>query len=230
MTARADSDAGPPSPRSRVRREPHRGVYDRATIDAVLDAALVCHLAFEDGGQPFAVPTLHARVGDVVYVHGSAASRALRTLRAGAPACLTVTVVDGLVLARSVFEHSVNYRSVMVLGRAREVTGTAAKTAALEAFTERLAPGRWAEARRPTPKELAATAIFELALTEASAKTRSGPPEDGDTEDGALAVWAGVVPLHTSWGRPEPDPALRPGIGVPDSVRRLLAGEPPARG
>ncbi len=227
MTARADSDLGPPSPRSRVRREPHRGVYDRATVDAVLDAALVCHLAFEDGGQPFAVPTLHARVGDVVYVHGSAASRALRTLRAGAPACLTVTVVDGLVLARSVFEHSVNYRSVMVLGRAREVTGTAAKTAALEAFTERLAPGRWAEARRPTSQELAATAIFELPLTEASAKIRNGPPEDGDTADGELAIWAGVVPLHTSWGRPEPDPALRPGIGVPDSVRRLLAGEPP---
>ena len=214
-----------PSDRTKVRREAHRGVYDRASIDAVLDAALVCHLAFIDDGQPFAVPTLHARIGDVVYVHGSAAGRALRILRAGAPACLTVTLLDGLVLARSVFEHSINYRSVMILGSLREVDDPDDKLAALEAFTNKLVPGRWTEARQPTAKELAATSILALTLTEASAKIRRGPPEDADTPDGALNVWAGVLPLQTGWGSPSPDPQLRPGIPLPASVRHLLDGD-----
>ena len=218
-----------PSPRTRVRREAHRGAYDRASIDAVLDAALVCHLAFTDDGQPFAVPTLHARVGDVVYVHGSAASRALRILRAGAPACLTVTLVDGLVLARSVFEHSINYRSVMILGSLREIDDPDDKLAALEAFTNKLVPGRWAEARQPTGQELAATSILALPITEASAKIRSGPPEDADTPDGGLNVWAGVLPIQTGWASPIPDPALRPGIPLPESVLHLIAGGDPVQ-
>jgi uncharacterized protein len=204
-------------------------VYDRASIDAVLDAALVCHLAFVDDGQPFAIPTLHARIGDVVYVHGSTASRALRLLRAGAPVCLTVTLLDGLVLARSVFEHSINYRSVMILGSVGEVDDPGDKLAALEAFTEKLVPGRWAEARQPTSQELAATSVLALPITEASAKIRSGPPGDADTPDAALNVWAGVLPIHTGWASPIPDPQLRPGIPLPASVQHLLDDEGPAR-
>jgi nitroimidazol reductase NimA-like FMN-containing flavoprotein (pyridoxamine 5'-phosphate oxidase superfamily) len=210
-----------------VRREPHRGHYDRETIDAVLDAALVCHLAFVDDGQPFAVPTLHARVGDVVYVHGSSGSRALRALDAGAPACLTVTLIDGLVLARSVFEHSVDYRSVLLLGRLRAVEGDDEKLAALEAFTEKLVPGRWAEARTPNGKELAATSVLAMPIDEASAKIRSGPPEDGEGPDGDLPVWAGNVPLVTGWGEPVADPLLRPDVPVPASVRNLQGRRSP---
>jgi nitroimidazol reductase NimA-like FMN-containing flavoprotein (pyridoxamine 5'-phosphate oxidase superfamily) len=212
--------AGPPSRRTRVRREPHRGVYARASIDQVLDAGLVCHLAFLDGDQPFAVPTLYARVGDVVYVHGSAASRAVRSM-AAAPACLTVTLIDGLVLARSVFEHSVNYRSVVLLGAMSAVEDPAEKLTALEAFTEKLVPGRWAEARQPSSQELLATSVLALPIDEFSAKIRTGPPEDGDGPDGALPIWAGTIPIHTTWGDPVPDPALRPDIPVPISVQAL---------
>jgi uncharacterized protein len=204
-------------------------VYDRTSIDAVLDAAPVCHLAFVDGEQPFAVPTLHARMGDVVYVHGSSASRALRLLRTGAPAALTVTLIDGLVLARSVFEHSINYRSVMILGSMREVDDPDDKLAALKAFTDKLVPGRWAEARQPTAQELAATSILAMPITEASAKIRSGPPADADSPDGELMVWAGVLPILTSWGSPIADPELRPGIPLPPSVQQLIAGEDRAR-
>jgi uncharacterized protein len=219
----SESDTpGPPSARTRVRREPHRGVYDRASIDTVLDAALIAHLAFVDGEQPFAVPTLFARVGDVVYVHGSAASRALRRLDGGSPACLTVTLLDGLVLARSVFEHSVNYRSVVLLGSMTAVEDPAEKLTALEAFTEKLIPGRWGEARQPNPQELLATSILALPIAEASAKIRSGPPEDGDSEDGALPIWAGTIPVVTTWGDPVPDDGLSPAIPVPASVQELL--------
>lgn len=223
----AEQTRRPPSERTRVRREPHRGRYDRATIDAVLDAALVCHLAFVDDGQPFAVPTLHARCGDVVYVHGSSGSRALRALAAGAAVCLTVTLIDGLVLARSVFEHSVDYRSVLLLGRLRPVDRPEEKLAALEAFTEKLVPGRWAEARPPDRKELAATSVLAMPIDEASAKVRSGPPGDGDGPDAELPVWAGNLPLVTSWGEPVPDPALRPGIPLPASVQGLLTRRTP---
>jgi nitroimidazol reductase NimA-like FMN-containing flavoprotein (pyridoxamine 5'-phosphate oxidase superfamily) len=217
-----DDSPGPPSPRTRVRREPHRAVYDRQSIDEVLDAALVCHLAFVHDEQPFAVPTLFARVGDVVYVHGSAASRAVRNVAGGTPVCLTVTLVDGLVLARSVFEHSVNYRSVVLLGSMTAVEQPAERLAALEAFTEKLVPGRWAEARRPTPQELVATSVLALPISEASAKIRSGPPDDGDGPDAGLPVWAGTIPLAATWGEPVPDPALRPDIPVPASVHGLL--------
>ena len=208
-----------PSPRTRVRRLPKRGVYDRAQVEAVLDAGLVAHLGFEHDGQPYVIPTLHARVGDRVYVHGSAASRTLRELAAGISACLTVTLIDGIVLARSVFEHSMNYRSVVVLGTAVAVTEREEKLIALEAFTEKLLPGRWAEARSPNRTELKATSVLRLPLDEASAKIRTGGPDDGDTPDAALDVWAGHLPLVVRALEPVPDPALRPGIPVPDALR-----------
>jgi uncharacterized protein len=198
---------------------PKRGLYDRPSIDAILDEALVAHLAFTgEDGQPYAIPTLHARVGDEVWVHGSSASRTLRTLGRGTRACLTVTLVDGLVLARSIFNHSVNYRSVIVLGEARPVTDPDAKRTALAAFAERVAPGRWADARPPTASELKATSILALPLDEASAKVRTGPPVDGD-DDLALDVWAGVVPMRLVRDEPVPDPDLRPGIELPAYLR-----------
>ncbi len=208
-----------PSLRTRVRRLPERGAYDRGAIDAVLDAGLVAHLGFVSDGQPLVIPTLHARVGDQVYVHGSAASRTLRTLSTGLPACLTVTLLDGIVLARSVFEHSMNYRSVVVLGTALAVDEPDEKRRALEAFTERLLPGRWGEARQPTPKELKATAVLRLPLDEASAKIREGGAGDGDTPDAELDVWAGHVPLVVTALEPVPEADLRPGIPVPPGLR-----------
>jgi uncharacterized protein len=179
----------------RVKREPQRGVYDRETIDAILDEALVCHLGFAVDGQPYVIPTLHARVGDRLYVHGSAASRMLRHAASDVRICVTVTLLDGLVLARSVFNHSIDYRSVVVLGTPTLVEDVDEKREALRAFTEHVAPGRWEEARQPTDQELKATWILSVPLDEASAKIRSGPPED-EPEDMELPVWAGVVPIH----------------------------------
>jgi uncharacterized protein len=210
--------AGTRSARTRVRRLPKRGVYERAVIEAILDEGLVCHVGFIDGGHPVVIPTLYARVGAVVYIHGSAASRMMRTLEDGADVCLTVTLLDGLVLARSAFHHSANYRSVVVFGRARLVAGRAEKLAALEAFAEQVAPGRWGDVRPPNARELKATTVLALPLSEASAKVRSGPPSD-DKEDYARDVWAGVIPLRLVAGAPEPDPRLPPGVAVPDYVR-----------
>jgi nitroimidazol reductase NimA-like FMN-containing flavoprotein (pyridoxamine 5'-phosphate oxidase superfamily) len=186
--------AARPPDRIRVRRQPARGRYDRETIDAILDEAVVSHLGFAVGGQPFVIPTLHARVGGTVYVHGSAASRMLRELDGGARVCLTATLFDGLVLAKSVFNHSVNYRSVVLFGTAARVPDEE-KEAALRALAEQLAPGRWGEARPPNEQELKATWILALPIDEASAKVRSGGPED-EPEDEDLPVWAGVVPVH----------------------------------
>ena len=209
-----------PSSRVRVRRVHENARYDRAAIDAVLDAALVCHLGFEQDGQPFVIPTLFARIGDLLYVHGSAASRTVRKLGEGIPACVTVTLVDGIVLARSVFEHSINYRSVVVLGTATPVVDADEKLTVLEAFTEKLVPGRWADARPPSRRELKATGVLSLPLDEASAKIRTGPPDDGESPDAELDVWAGVIPLVTRALPPEPDPLLRAGIPVPGYARR----------
>ena len=181
--------------RTKVTRHPERGRYDRETIDAILDEALLCHLGFEVEGQPYVIPTLFARVGDVLYVHGSAASRMLRHAANGARVCVTVTLFDGLVLARSVFNHSVNYRSVVVLGTATLVEDADEKVAALHAFTEHVAPGRWDEARQPNAKELKATWVLRLPLDEASAKVREGPPKE-PAEDEQLPFWSGVVPVH----------------------------------
>jgi uncharacterized protein len=208
-----------PSVRTRVRRLPERGRYDRATIDPVLDAGLVAHLGFVHDGQPIVIPTLQARVEDEVYVHGSAASRTLRELGSGIPACLTVTLLDGIVLARSVFEHSMNYRSVVVLGTASPVHDPDEKLVALRAFTDKLLPRRWDETRAPSRKELKATSVLRLPLDEASAKIRTGGPTDGDSPDAELDVWAGHLPLVVQALEPVPDPTLRAGIPVPPGLR-----------
>jgi nitroimidazol reductase NimA-like FMN-containing flavoprotein (pyridoxamine 5'-phosphate oxidase superfamily) len=205
------------TPRTRLRRVPQRGAHDRETIDAILDEALIGHLGFIHDGRPAVIPTIQARVGDEVLVHGSAASRALRALKDGVDVCLTVTLLDGLVLARSAFHHSMNYRSVVLYGTARPITGDEQLEAALEAFTEKLVPGRWADVRWPTRKELKGTAVLALPIAEGSAKVRTGPPIDDD-EDYDLDTWAGVIPLRLQAGPPEPDPRLRPGIAQPDYV------------
>jgi len=208
----------PTTGRTKVRRHPERGHYDRAAIDAILDEALICHVGFVVEGQPYVIPTIHARLGDRVYLHGSAASRMLGTLRGGVPACLTVTLLDGLVLARSGFNHSMNYRSVVVLGTATEVTDEAEKLAGLEAIVEHVVPGRWADARRPTETEMRSTRVLQMPLDEASAKIRTGPPKD-DADDLGLDVWAGVIPLRLMPGAPIPDPALAAGVAAPAYVR-----------
>lgn len=210
-----------------MRREPHRGRYDRASIDGVLDRGLVAHVAFADGNQAICIPTLYARVGDLVYIHGSTKSRTLRALAAGAPACVTVTVVDGLVLARSAFEHSANYSSAMLFGTFALVVDPDERMRAFEAFTNKLLPGRWDEVRQPSAKELKATEILAIEIDEASAKVRSGPPGDDESPDAELDTWAGVLPILRSYGAPEPSPGLRPGIELADSVRRLLTRDPP---
>lgn len=209
--------AAPPSERVRLRRKRDRGSYDRAVIDAILDEALLAHLGILDGEQPIVIPTLHARCGDVVYCHGSPAGRTLGALASGGRACLTVSLLDGLVLARSAMHHSANYRSVMLLGSAEPVADAEEKLAALEAIVEHIVPGRWAHVRPPSAQELKATAVLALPLTEASAKIRTGPPID-DEADLALPVWAGVLPLRMSGGTPLPDPLLRSGAPVPSHV------------
>jgi len=212
----AAAPAAAPSERVRVRRKRERGRYEREVIDAILDEALVAHLGIVgEAGQPFVVPVLHARRGDVVYCHGSLASRTMCALAGGAPACLTVSLIDGLVLARSAMHHSANYRSVMLLGRARAVEQEDEKREALEAVVEHIVPGRWRETRLPTVNELAATAVLALPIEEASAKVRTGGPVD-DEEDYALEVWAGVIPFTSTPGAPEPDPHLSPGTLPPE--------------
>ena len=208
----------PVTARTQLRRYPVRGLFDRAAVYRILDEGFVCHVAFVADGQPYAIPTAYARVGDTVYLHGSAASRMLRSLGAGVDVCVTVTLVDGLVLARSAFHHSMNYRSVVVLGRARLVTAAEEKVEALRAFTNHIVPGRWEELRPVTETELAATSVLALPIEEASAKVRTGPPKD-DEEDLDWPVWAGVVPLR-----------LTPGTAAPDDhVRRDVAPIDPAR-
>ncbi|HVA64903.1 MAG TPA: pyridoxamine 5'-phosphate oxidase family protein [Terriglobales bacterium] len=207
-----------PSARTQVRRLPQRGAYDRATLDAILDAAFICHVGFVADGHPVVIPTGYGRRGDHLYIHGSAASHMLHSLQAGIELCLTVTLLDGLVLARSVFHHSVNYRSVVVFGRATVVEEASAKLRALEAITDHILAGRWAAARPPSPRELKATLVLELPLAEASAKIRTGPPSD-EPEDYALPVWAGVVPAALTFGEPLADPKLTPGIAMPAHVR-----------
>ena len=214
----ANHDAHPASERTTVQRRAQRGVYDRAAIDAILDEGLVCHVGFSVDGQPFVIPTLYVRVGDRIVIHGAMGSRMLRELRAGAPLCITVTIIDALVLARSAFHHSVNYRSVVILGAATEVTERAAKQAAMHALVEHVIPGRWNDARPPSEEELRATTILAIPLDEASAKVRIGPPID-DEADYALDVWAGVVPLSLDAHAPISDPRLGARIAVPSYAR-----------
>jgi nitroimidazol reductase NimA-like FMN-containing flavoprotein (pyridoxamine 5'-phosphate oxidase superfamily) len=211
-----------PTERVRVKRLHERGAYDRATIDAILDAMPIAHVGYTFKGQPFVTPTLQWREGDHVYWHGSAASRMLESADE-TDVCITVTMIDGIVLARSAFHHSVNYRSVMLLGKATKVTDTAEKEARLEAFMEHLTPGRWAGLRPVTAQELKATTVLSIPISEASAKMRMGPPKD-DEEDYALDIWAGVVPLKYTVLRPESDPLLKDGVAVPDHASRLRIG------
>lgn len=208
-----------PTERTRVVREPHRGHYDRETIDKILDEGFVCHVGFAVEGQPYVIPTLYARIGDAIYFHGSAASRMLKTIDAGVPACITVTLVDGIVLARSVFNHSMNYRSVVALGKAKVIMDPAEKLEAMRAFTEKLIRGRWNDARQPNEQELRATSILRMPLTEVSAKVRTGLPLD-DEPDYALPIWAGVVPLRLVPGTPERDEKCDPALPVPAYAAR----------
>lgn len=205
-----------PTERTRVIREPHRGAYDRETIDKILDEGYVCHVGFGVDGQPYVIPTLFARIGDAIYFHGSAASRMLRNLSEGIPVCVTVTLTDGFVLARSVFNHSMNYRSVVILGTATLVEDPAEKIAALRALSEHILPRRWDDSRQPNEKELKATSVLRIPLEEFSAKVRVGPPID-DEEDYSFPTWAGVVPLKTAVGTPIRDERCQQDL--PDYLR-----------
>lgn len=207
-------DQAAKSDRTRVVREPMRAVYDREAIYKILDEGFVCHVGFTAEGQTFVIPTMYARVGDAIYFHGSAASRMLRGVSAGLNVCVTVTLADGLVLARSVFNHSMNYRSVVALGNATIVEEPEEKLKALNAFTEKILPGRWNDARQPNEKELKATSILRLPLTEVSAKVRAGGVED-DAEDYALPVWAGIVPLRLVAAAPQRDERCDPSLATP---------------
>jgi len=208
-----------PTERTQVKRLPKRGKYERETVFAILDAGFVCHVGFSVDGQPYVIPTNYGRSGETVYLRGSAASRMLRTLSEGVAVGVTVTHVDGLVLARSAFHHSVNYRSVVILGTARLVTDPAEKMEALRVFTEHVMKGRWDDVRQPTEQELKATTVLALPLEEVSAKVRTGGPID-DEEDYALPVWAGVLPLETVAKEPLADPQRRNNPAVPEYLKK----------
>lgn len=212
------SETNVPTARTRVVREPQRAIYDRAAAYKILDEGFICHVGFSLDGQPFVIPTGYGRVGDNLFIHGSAASRMLRNMDQGIPLCVTVTLLDGLVLARSIFNHSMNYRSVVVLGTAFAVKEREEKIAALHALSEHILPGRWAESRLPNEKELKATTVMRLPITEFSAKVRQGPPID-DEEDYSFRTWAGVVPLKVVAGPPMPDDRCDPTLPVPVYAR-----------
>ena len=205
--------------RTTLKRLPARGVFDRELVYSILDEGFICHLGFIHEGRPVVIPTGYARVDDRLYVHGSQASRMLRTLKGGADACVTVTLVDGLVLARSAFHHSINYRSVVVFGTASPVDDLKEKVGALFAFSEHVVPGRWNDVRQPTEQELKLTTVLFLPLDEVSAKVRTGPPID-DEEDYDLRVWAGVIPLHLFAEEPIADPRLKDEIDVPGYAQK----------
>jgi uncharacterized protein len=207
-----------PTERTQVKRLPKRGTYDRETVCSILDAGFVCHVGFNAEGQPYVIPTNYGRAGDTLYLHGSTASRMLRTLSGGVPVCVTVTHVDGLVLARSAFHHSVNYRSVVILGTARLVEDPAAKMEAMRIFTEHVLKGRWNDVRRPSEQELKGTMVLALPLEEVSAKLRTGGPVD-DEADYALPVWAGVLPLETVAQPPQPDARLKSDTPLPPYLK-----------
>jgi uncharacterized protein len=207
-----------PSVRTRVTREPQLGIYDREVAYQILDEAFICHIGFSVEGQAFVIPTSYGRSGDHLYVHGSAASRTLKQLKQGMPACVAVTLLDGLVLARSLFNHSMNYRSVVILGTATAVEEPEEKLAALRVLSEHILPGRWNDARQPNERELKATLVIKLPIEEFSAKVRTGPPID-DEDDYSLPTWAGVMPLEMIARDAVPDPKLDPGREVPEYAR-----------
>ena len=212
------AESSAPSPRTRVTREPERGVYDRAVAYQILDEGFICHVGFVADNQPFVIPTGYGRWGDNLYIHGSAASRMLRNLDQGIAVCVTVTLLDGLVLARSIFNHSMNYRSVVVLGTAFAVEDPIEKLQALRALSEHILPERWDEVRQPNERELKATLVMRLPITEFSAKVRKGPPVDNE-EDYSVPTWAGVIPLQTVPGAPINDPRVDPKTTVPGYAR-----------
>lgn len=205
--------------RNRVKRLPARGKYDRETIYPIIDEALICHVSFVLNGQPCIIPTLHARRGDDILLHGAKASRMLKHAEAGGELAVAITLVDGIVVARSTFHSSMNYRSAVLFGHGRAVSDDSERLAALAAFTEHLIPGRWADSRPPTPAELSATAVVAMRIESASAKVRSGPPGD-DVEDFATDFWSGVLPLRQEVLAPQADPTLRAGIATPDYIAR----------
>jgi uncharacterized protein len=212
------------TPRTQVKRRAQRGNYDRPVINQILDEGLICHVGFVVDGQPFVIPTAYGRIDNQIYIHGSPMSRMLRSLQQGIEVCITVTLLDGLVLARSAFHHSMNYRSVVIFGTAIVVETPAEKMTALKAFTEHIIHDRWAEVRPPTAPELAGTLVLALSLEEASAKIRTGPPVD-DEADYALPVWAGELPLRVIADAPVADPRSAKGIAVPDHVRGYDRGK-----
>jgi hypothetical protein len=209
--------------RTTLKRLAKRGVYDRNSIYEILDEGFICHVGFAVDGKPVVIPTGYARVENQLYIHGSQASRMLRTLSQGVDVCVTVTLLDGLVLARSAFHHSINYRSVVIFGRALLVEDEETKLAALFAFSEHVIPGRWDDVRAPTPEEMKATSVLALELTEASAKVRTGPPLD-DEDDYSLSVWAGVIPLHLASDNPISDPRLPEGTALPSYAKHYQRG------
>lgn len=203
--------------RTRLRRLPKRGAFDRETVNSILDEAFICHIGFTVDGQPYVIPTAFGRVDDVLYIHGSSASRMLRTLSKGVEMCFTATLIDALVLARSAFHHSINYRSVVVLGKATLVEENEEKNLALESITNHIVPGRWDDVRWPTELELKATSVLKLPIEEASAKVRTGPPID-DEEDYAMNIWAGILPIELKTGDPIDDDRLDNGSLPPDNI------------
>jgi nitroimidazol reductase NimA-like FMN-containing flavoprotein (pyridoxamine 5'-phosphate oxidase superfamily) len=217
----------PPSERTRVKRHPERGAYDRATIDGILDEALFCHVGYVADGRPRVIPTIHARVGDTLYVHGSNASRTLRTIKGGDEVCIVTTLLDGLVLARSAFMHSMNYRSVVVYGRTREVSDREEKWMAQKALVDHVCAGRSDQVRMPTDDELRQTTILAVPLEESSAKLRTGPPRD-DEADYDLPLWAGVLPMSTVPQTPLDDPRLGHGLEPPPNVTGYRRSPPRA--
>lgn len=221
------TDNYPTGKRNKVRRQPARGHYDKVTINAILDSAFLCHIGFCIDGQPFVIPTAYGREGDSLYLHGSPKSRMMMHLASGAPCCLSVTCLDGLVLARSAYHHSMNYRSATIFGTATQVDGEE-KVRAMAIISEQILKGRWAEVRPPNELELKATLVLKIAIGQASAKVRTGPPND-EKDDYELPVWAGVLPVHIAAGEPEPDPLLKSGTELADSVKlhlRMTASQP----
>ena len=208
--------------RNRVKRIPKRGKYSKKIIYPIIDAAPICHVGYVDDEQPYVIPTIHARSGDTIYIHGAKASRTLKKSASGVPMCITVTLIDGIVVARSLFHHSMNYRSVVIFGHGRLVKELDEKMQALTVITEHLIPGRWSEARKPNKKELNATSVVAVSIESASAKIRSGHPIDDD-EDYTLPIWAGIVPVKNQILPPQPDPLLRKRIEIPESLQFLTS-------
>lgn len=205
--------------RNKVKRAPSRGNYDKEKVHAFLDAHFLCHIGFSVEGQPYVIPTAYGREGETIYIHGATKSRLIMALKEGIPCCLTVTHIDGLVMARSIFHHSMNYRSVVVFGKGRELTDEEERMHALKVVSEQICPGRWEEVREPNAKEMKATSVVAIDIEQASAKQRQGPPGD-DAEDYDLPIWAGVIPMHLATTSPETDPAMKMELPVSPSVEK----------